>query len=125
MDTNYRSGADIVKQAGNLISFNEKRFEKTDHTGSRNWYSGGETGISDTAGTKSVCNTGDFAYPSGRNGVHQDMAVLFRTNMQPRFLMEMMLDYSIPFTAKDRIPKIQTITRSARDLFAYIRHCKR
>ena len=28
LDTNYRSGAEIVKQAGNLISFNEKRFEK-------------------------------------------------------------------------------------------------
>ena len=50
---------------------------------------------------------------------YKDMAVLFRTNMQPRFLMEMMLDYSISFTAKDRIPNIYDhwITR---DLFAYI-----
>ena len=28
LDTNYRSGAEIVRHAGNLISFNQKRFEK-------------------------------------------------------------------------------------------------
>ena len=71
LDTNYRSGAEIVKQAGNLISFNEKRFEKQIYTGSRNGDSGGKTGISDTAGTKFVCDTGNFASAPGRNGVQR------------------------------------------------------
>ena len=85
LDTNYRSRAEIVKQAGNLISFNEKRFEKTDHTSSRNWYSGVKQEFPDTAGTKSVCNTGDFAYPIWEGMEYKDMAVSFRTNIAATF----------------------------------------
>ena len=118
LDTNYRSGAEIVKQAGNLISFNEKRFEKQITPAA-------ETGIPvvkqefQTQREQNLYVIQEILRIHREGMEYKDMAVLFRTNMQPRFLMEMMLDYSIPFTAKDRIPNIYDhwITR---DLFAYI-----
>lgn len=118
LDTNYRSGAEIVKQAGNLISFNEKRFEKQITPAA-------ETGIPvvkqefQTQREQNLYVIQEILRLHREGMEYKDMAVLFRTNMQPRFLMEMMLDYSIPFTAKDRIPNIYDhwITR---DLFAYI-----
>ncbi len=35
----------------------------------------------------------------------RDFAVLFRTNTQPRLLMEQMMEYNIPFRTRDRIPE--------------------
>ena len=47
-------------------------------------------------------------------------AVLFRTNIQPRLLMEQMMEYNIPFRTRDRIPNLYEHW-IARDIFAYIR----
>ena len=118
LDTNYRSGAEIVRHAGNLISFNQKRFEKKIAPAAK-------TGIPvvkkefQTQREQNLYVIQEILRLHREGMEYKDMAVLFRTNMQPRFLMEMMLDYSIPFTAKDRIPNIYDhwITR---DLFAYI-----
>lgn len=118
LDTNYRSGAEIVRHAGNLISFNQKRFEKKITPAAK-------TGIPvvkqefQTQREQNLYVIQEILRLHREGMEYKDMAVLFRTNMQPRFLMEMMLDYSISFTAKDRIPNIYDhwITR---DLFAYI-----
>ena len=118
LDTNYRSGAEIVRHAGNLISFNQKRFEKKIAPAAK-------TGIPvvkqefQTQREQNLYVIQEILRLHREGMEYKDMAVLFRTNMQPRFLMEMMLDYSISFTAKDRIPNIYDhwITR---DLFAYI-----
>jgi DNA helicase-2/ATP-dependent DNA helicase PcrA len=48
------------------------------------------------------------------------IAVLFRTNLQPRFLMEQLISVNLPFTAKDRIPNLYEHW-IARDFFAYLR----
>ena len=118
LDTNYRSGAEIVRHAGNLISFNQKRFEKKIAPAAK-------TGIPvvkkefQTQREQNLYVIQEILRLHREGMEYKDMAVLFRTNMQPRFLMEMMLDYSISFTAKDRIPNIYDhwITRY---LFAYI-----
>ena len=118
LDTNYRSGAEIVRHAGNLISFNQKRFEKKIAPAAK-------IGIPvvkkefQTQREQNLYVIQEILRLHREGMEYKDMAVLFRTNMQPRFLMEMMLDYSISFTAKDRIPNIYDhwITR---DLFAYI-----
>lgn len=118
LDTNYRSGAEIVRHAGNLISFNQKRFKKKIAPAAK-------TGIPvvkkefQTQREQNLYVIQEILRLHREGMEYKDMAVLFRTNMQPRFLMEMMLDYSISFTAKDRIPNIYDhwITR---DLFAYI-----
>ncbi|WP_294785367.1 ATP-dependent helicase [uncultured Eubacterium sp.] len=118
LDINYRSGAEIVKQAGNLISYNEKRFDKRITPATENGISVVKQEFH-TQREQNLYVIQEILRLHKEGMEYNDMAVLFRTNMQPRFLMEMMLDYSIPFTAKDRIPNIYDhwITR---DLFAYI-----
>ena len=55
------------------------------------------------------------------HGAHyEDFAILFRTNIQPRLLMEQLLAYNIPFRTKDSIPNLYEHW-IAKDLFAYIR----
>ena len=56
-----------------------------------------------------------------QNGVPlSEIAVLFRTNMQPRALMEYMVSANLAFQTKDRIPDIYEHW-IARDFFTYIR----
>lgn len=53
-------------------------------------------------------------------GSYSQVAVLFRTNTQPRLLMEQLLEYNIPFKTRDKIPDIYDHW-IAGDLFAYMR----
>ncbi len=49
-----------------------------------------------------------------------DIAVLYRTNLEPRLLMERLMEYNIPFQMRDALPNIYEhwITQ---DLLTYIR----
>lgn len=49
-----------------------------------------------------------------------DIAVLYRTNMEPRLLMERLMEYNIPFQMRDALPNLYDhwITQ---DILAYIR----
>lgn len=55
-----------------------------------------------------------------RGGHYADIAVLFRTNTQPRLLMEQLLEYNVPFRTRDNVPNLYEHW-IAKDLFAYIR----
>ena len=48
-----------------------------------------------------------------------DIAVLFRTNMQPRFLMEQLMAYNVDFKTRDQIPNLYDHW-IAKDIRAYI-----
>ncbi|MBR3811480.1 MAG: ATP-dependent helicase [Agathobacter sp.] len=48
-----------------------------------------------------------------------DIAILFRTNMQPRFLMEQLMAYNVDFKTKDQIPNLYDHW-IAKDIHAYI-----
>lgn len=115
---NYRSGTKIVEAAKNLISHNKKRFVKDIAAASEN-------GIPIQIRQFPNQREQNLYVIQEMNRLHQagiayqDMAVLFRTNVQPRYLMEQMLDYNIPFLAKDRIPNIYEHW-IAKDLFTYI-----
>ncbi len=127
LDTNYRSPQEIVEASIRLISHNAKRFEKEIH-------SSGEDGGTAKA-PLSPCvryslwndqrEEGDAiirqimdACKNGRN--YRDIAVLFRTNVQPRKFMSQLMSYNIPFRAKDKIPNIYEHW-IAKDIFAYLR----
>ncbi len=115
---NYRSGTKIVEAAKNLISHNKNRFDK-------DIVSASEKGIpvhmqrfqNQREQNLYVIQEITRLHQAGTD--YRDMAVLFRTNVQPRYLMEQMLDYNIPFQAKDRIPNIYEHW-IAKDLFTYI-----
>ena len=51
---------------------------------------------------------------------YEDMVILFRTNMQPRLLMEYLMRYNIPFRSRERIPNIYDHW-IAKDILCYIR----
>ncbi len=53
-------------------------------------------------------------------GTLSDVAILFRTNIQPRFLMEQFMAYNVDFKTRDQIPNLYDHW-IARDLFTYIR----
>lgn len=119
LDTNYRCDANVVRQSLNLISHNKARFAKE---------------IRASRSAKQPVIFQQFSNQreenlylveklnAGRKAGQEwkDFAVLFRTNTQPRFLMEMLMQYNIPFRIRDHVPNLYEHW-IARDIFTYIR----
>lgn len=119
LDINYRSAADIVEAAGRLISANKKRFPKEIRT---------------IRGRENAVRTAEYQDVKGQNeavaqelleyhragGTYNDIAILYRTNMQPGALVEKLMEYNIPFRMKDSLPNIYEHWL-AKNILAYIR----
>lgn len=119
LDVNYRSQENIVISAMNLISHNRERYQKEIKT-----YHPKENPVDYAVFTdqrqENLRIIRDIQQYTEKGAPYSDFAVLFRTNTQPRLLMEQLLEYNIPFYAKDNIPNIYRHW-IAQDLFAYIR----
>lgn len=119
LDVNYRSGKSIVDASLRLISHNTRRFEKNIRSGENRdssvqyylWENQQEEGKGVIEQILKDCRAG-YSY--------NDMAVLFRTNTQPRIFMSQLMAYNIPFRTRDNIPNLYEhwITR---DILTYIR----
>lgn len=119
LDMNYRCPKEVVKLSQQLISNNKIRFPKDIQAG---------------ATTEGIVRNLSFAYQKDqdeylakeirrlyKNGKsYNDMVVLFRTNLQPRLLMEYFMRYNIPFRTKESIPNIYDHW-IAKDILCYIR----
>ena len=55
-----------------------------------------------------------------KGGAYENIAILFRTNTQPRLLMEQLMSYNIPFHTRDNVPNLYEHW-IARDILTYIR----
>lgn len=105
LNKNYRCSEEIVESAEHLISHNTKRFPKNMQAarGSkvpitfRNLKDAGEECTDILKGIR-------FYYKKGIS--LEDMAVIFRTNTQPRLLVGRLMEYNIPFQMRDVIPNI-------------------
>lgn len=105
LNTNYRCSEEIVESAEHLISHNTKRFPKNMQAGRgskvpitfRNLKDAGEECTDILKGIR-------FYYKKGIP--LEDMAVIFRTNTQPRLLVGRLMEYNIPFQMRDVIPNI-------------------
>ncbi len=105
LNTNYRCSSEIVDSAEHLISHNTKRFPKNMHAarGSkvpiifRHLKDAGEECTDILKGIR-------FYHKKGIP--LEDMAVIFRTNTQPRLLVGRLMEYNIPFQMRDVIPNI-------------------
>ncbi len=106
LNINYRSGKRIVEMSGRLITNNTARYKK-EIQASRD---GEERAISFT-----VCEdakTQNEAVFTKVNELHKkgvpytDMAVLFRTNIQPRSMAEFFMRLNLPFVMRDVMPNI-------------------
>ena len=119
LDMNYRCTAEIAASAGKLIGNNVKRFPK----------------VIRTAGARGKrVITREFQDPLGENqaiaeelltyakaGIsYREMAVLYRTNSGPRFLMEKLMEYNIPFRTRDMVPNLYEHWIS-KNILTYIR----
>lgn len=122
LNTNYRSTEEIIKASKKLIKNNKKRFEKDIQS----------VRVSDK---KPVIHQFANVYEECKHILqeiqdkielgysYQDMAVLYRTNINPRILVEKLMEYQIPFHMKDVIPNMYEHF-IAKDIFAYISAAK-
>ena len=120
LDVNYRCPKEIVEHSQKLISHNKERFPKK------------------IAANKDVENKQAISFQQFhtqrdeilfiikeiekrvKNGDDlSDIAILFRTNMQPRFLMEQLMAYNVNFKTRDQIPNLYDHW-IAKDIRAYI-----
>ncbi|HIT64498.1 MAG TPA: ATP-dependent helicase [Candidatus Ventrimonas merdavium] len=116
---NYRSTSTIVEAAGRLIRHNRTRFDKEIQAfrgpgrpvATAVW----EDAQAETRGI--VREIQDYVAMGYRLS---DIAVLYRTSMEPRLLMERLMEYNIPFQMRDALPNLYEhwITQ---DILAYIR----
>lgn len=116
---NYRSTARIVDAAGRLIRHNRTRFDK-------------KLQAARGEGREVTTEEWDDANAETRGIVKEildyvkmgfrlsDIAVLYRTSMEPRLLMERLMEYNVPFQMRDALPNLYEhwITQ---DILAYIR----
>ena len=105
LNVNFRSTRDIVETAGMLIGHNEMRFPKEIVTkkGSgkpvvtRVWQDPQEETM-EIVRELTDYNRAGYGW--------EEMAVLYRTNLGPRLLIEKLMEYNIPFSMKDVVPNL-------------------
>lgn len=105
LNSNYRSSRQIVEAAGKVIAHNRTRFPKQIQAvrgngrpvDVRQWPEPADETLAVATQLKEYALMG-IAY--------EDMAVLYRTNMGPRLLIEKLMEYNIPFCMRDRVPNL-------------------
>lgn len=120
LNVNYRSGKQIVEMAGRLIANNTTRYEKK-ITSAREGEK--QAVFFQTYEDSKAQNEAVFAKirQLHEEGVaYHDMAVLFRTNLQPRSMAELFMRVNLPFVMRDVMPNIYEHW-IYRDLRTYLR----
>lgn len=121
LDVNYRCHPEIVKASLNLIGHNKDRFSKTIVSGKQEVCSQQviqfQMFIDQRKEVEFVLKRIEEQLKAGYQ--LSDIAILFRTNTQPRFLMEQLMAYNIDFKTRDQIPNLYDHW-IARDIRAYL-----
>lgn len=119
LDINFRSTTQIVDASTKLISFNSKRFPKTFKA---NNGSGAPVSVIEFknpfAEVNTIVNDVKEYIKSGQD--INNIAVLYRTNLSPRLLIERMMKNNISFTIRDSIPNLFEHWVS-KDIISYIK----
>lgn len=119
LDVNYRSSGAIVNGALRVIANNRSRFAKE----IRPFQKEGHRILLHTFENQKqeyACVLDKIRMYAEKGGAYSDIAVLFRTNLQPGPLVEKLLEYNIPFTMKDTMPNLYEHWIS-KNIFTYIR----
>lgn len=120
LDINYRSKDEIINVANRLIEKNENRYEKvikcSQGIGARVNY------ISpDDSEEEAVLIGKDILEEVKKDYVeYTDFAVIYRTNIQSRALVDVFMDMRIPFVVKDAVVTIYDHWAS-QDILSYLR----
>ncbi len=105
LTVNYRCPEEVVRISEAIISHNEKRFSKKLVSSGQNK---GHVYIERPATVKDEnALIAERISNMHRSGIsYEDMAVLYRTNSNPRRLIYKLREYAIPFSIKDAMPDI-------------------
>ena len=119
LNKNYRSTGTIVNRAAQLINHNEQRYKKD----FKAFREKGEEVL-----VKAFVKPADQYLKMIREivGLHEkigvpweEIAVIFRTNLQMAGLVEQLMMYNVPFVMKDSVPNIYEHW-IAKDIFSYM-----
>lgn len=119
LDVNYRSQEQIVAGALRLISHNKERYDKRIRAEKKAAHAI-EYAVFKNQREENLRIIRDIQDIAERGGNFSDVAVLFRTNTQPRLLMEQLLEYNVPFRTRDNVPNLYEHW-IAKDICAYLR----
>lgn len=122
LNDNFRSTRQIVEAAGKVIGQNKARFPKE---------------IQARGGEGSPVKVLEFPDQSQEclyimkelqrhmeaGGSWSDMAVIYRTNTQPRILIQKLMEFNVPFRVRDQMPNLFDHW-IAKNIFCYIRLAK-
>ena len=120
LDINYRSKGEIINIANRLIEKNTNRYEKVIKCGQGNGAKVNYISPEDSEEeavyiAKDIKNKVQEDYTE-----YTDFAVIYRTNIQSRALVDVFMDMRIPFVVKDSIVTIYDHW-AAQDILAYLR----
>lgn len=120
LDINYRSKDEIINIANRLIEKNTNRYEKVIKCGQGNGAKVNYISPEDSEEeavyiAKDIKNKVQEDYTE-----YTDFAVIYRTNIQSRALVDVFMDMRIPFVVKDSIVTIYDHW-AAQDILAYLR----
>lgn len=119
LDVNYRCTEEIAALSLRLISRNRKRFQKNIRTAGAHGKQVtarlfSEPMKENQAIAEEIREYLSVGYQPG------DIAVLYRTNSGPRFLMERLMEYNLPFRTRDTVPNLYEHWISS-NILTYIR----
>ena len=119
LDINFRSSTQIVNASTKLISFNSKRFPKSFKAKNGD---GAPVSLIEFKNpfleVNSIIKDIKDYIKSGQD--INSIAVLYRTNLSPRLLIERLMRNNIPFTIRDAIPNLFDHW-VAKDIISYIK----
>lgn len=120
LDINYRSKGEIINIANRLIEKNTNRYEKVIKCGKGNGAKVNYISPEDSEEeavyiAKDIKNKVQEDYTE-----YTDFAVIYRTNIQSRALVDVFMDMRIPFVVKDSIVTIYDHW-AVQDILAYLR----
>lgn len=120
LDINYRSKGEIIDIANRLIEKNTNRYEKVIKCGQGNGAKVNYVSPEDSEEeavyiAKDIKDKVQEEYTE-----YTDFAVIYRTNIQSRALVDVFMDMRIPFVVKDSIVTIYDHW-AAQDILAYLR----
>ncbi len=102
---NYRSTEEIVEKACALIGHNEKRYEKK-LTAARKAGKPVVTSMSTEPQEETLRIVEEIKDYVKAGYELEDIGILYRTNLNPRLMIERLMEYNIPFTMKDSLPNL-------------------
>lgn len=118
LNINYRSNASIVKKSSRVIKKNGKRYDKdlVSHKGQ-----GSDPTFLSFKDTEEEARkiAEVFAKHHSEGVPYGEMAVIFRTNLQARAMVDAFLDFNMPFMMRDQAPSIYDHW-IAKDMLAYL-----